>query len=193
MKLTALTARTAIVHLLPLEATHREALRSAASADAIWAHWPRDVVGDGWNATFDWQLAEQTAGRWLLHTVFTPDGKAVGQTCYLSMRPEHSGVEIGGTWYAPAAQGTMINPACKLLMLTHAFSSGAERVELKTDAANLRSRAAILKLGAQFEGIFRHHMRRPDGTWRSTAWYSILSEDWPRVQAGLTERLGHSL
>ena len=62
-------------------------------------------------------------------------------------------------------------------------------MELKTDAANARSRAAIEKLGATFEGVFRHHMRRPDGTWRDTAWYAILADAWPRVRAGLDARL----
>jgi N-acetyltransferase len=82
-----------------------------------------------------------------------------------------------------------VNPACKLLMFRHAFDCGAERVELKTDALNERSRAAILKLGAQFEGVHRRHMRRRDGTLRDTAWYSVLREEWPDVKARLEARL----
>ncbi len=117
------------------------------------------------------------------------DSVCIGQTCYLAIAPEHARVEIGGTWYAPAAQGSRVNPACKLLMLGHAFACGAERVELKTDALNARSRAAMLKMGAQFEGVHRHHMRRPDGTWRDTAWFSVLRAEWPGVKAGLEARL----
>lgn len=176
------------VRLEPLGAAHREALRAAAADPSIWLHWPRDVAGQGWDATFDWQTAEHAAGRWIIHAVFVAE-RAVGQTCYLAIRPEHAGVEIGGTWYAPDAQGGPVNPACKLLMLDHAFASGAERVELKTDARNARSRAAILKLGATFEGIHRRHMRRPDGAWRDTAWYSVLREEWPSVRARLETRL----
>ena len=100
-----------------------------------------------------------------------------------------SSAEIGATWYAPHAQGTKINPAAKYLLLGHAFACGAERVEIKTDSENMRSRAAIVKLGAVFEGVHRHHMRRADGTWRDTAWYSILKAEWPAVKTKLEQRL----
>lgn len=177
------------LRLEPFAPAHREALRGAAADPAIWRHWPRDVPGAGWDAHFDWQAGEAEARRWHIYAVIDPAGVAVGQTCFLNLRPADSGVEVGGTWYAPAAQATTINPAAKLLMLGHAFACGAERVELKTDALNARSRAAILKLGAQFEGIFRHHMRRADGSWRDTAWYSVIRAEWPRVREGLEARL----
>jgi N-acetyltransferase len=182
-------AATAHASLSPLAELDRAALAAAAADPATWAHWPRDVPGTGWDAQMDWQLAEQAAGRWLLHTVRDAGGRIVGQTCYLNIRPADRGVEIGGTWYGASARGTAVNPACKLMLLEHAFACGAERVELKTDANNARSRAAILKIGASFEGIFRRHMLRPDGTWRDTAWYSVLREDWPEVRAGLEARL----
>lgn len=173
------------VRLAPLEAAHRAPLREAAADPALWAHWPRPMAD--WDAAFDWLCAEVAAGRFIAFTVCAP--APVGQTCYLNIRPEHAGVEIGHTWYAADAQGGRVNPACKLLLMDHAFACGAERVELKTDARNARSRAAILKMGATFEGIFRRHMRRPDGAWRDTAWYSVIREDWPAVRAGLAARL----
>jgi N-acetyltransferase len=177
------------VRLEPLAEAHRDLLRAPALADpGTWTWWPRDVLGAGWDATFDWQLAEQAAGRWLLHTVFH-QGVAVGQSCYLALRPEHASVEVGGTWYGPAARGTAVNPATKLLLFAHAFACGAERIEQKTDALNARSRAAMLKMGMRFEGIHRHHMRRPDGTWRDTAWYALLREEWAPVEAALQARL----
>jgi N-acetyltransferase len=189
MKLTHETMADAHVRLEPLTAARAAALSALASANPdVFAHWPRAVTG-GYAAEVDWLLAEQAAGRWLVHVVVDTTGAIVGQTCFLALRPDHSGVEIGGTWYGPAAQGTAVNPAAKRLLLSHAFSCGAERVELKTDARNARSRAAILKLGATFEGVFRQHMRRPDGTWRDTAWFSILREEWPGVKAGLDLRL----
>jgi RimJ/RimL family protein N-acetyltransferase len=117
------------------------------------------------------------------------NGVIVGQSCYLNIRPEHSGVEIGGTWYRPESQGTLINPASKLLLFGHAFDSGAERIDQKTDAINARSRRAMEKMGAKFEGFHRHAVRRPDGTWRDNAWYSVLREEWPEVKAGLEARL----
>jgi N-acetyltransferase len=190
MQLQHQTLENPHVRLEPLTEAHRDPLRGPALADpATWRHWPRDMLGEGWDRQFDWQLAEQAAGRWLLHAVIGPDGQAVGQSCYLAIRPEHAGVEIGGTWYGPQARGTAINPAAKLLLLDHAFACGAERVELKTDSENTRSRAAMLKMGAVFEGIHRHHMKRPDGSWRDTAWFSVLRADWPAVRAGLEARL----
>jgi RimJ/RimL family protein N-acetyltransferase len=175
--------------LEPLSEAHREGLRAAAADPAIWRHWPRPVTDEGWDAHFDRQLGEHADGSWMLFAVALPAGRLVGQTCYLAFRPEHDGVEVGGTWYAPDAQGGFVNPAAKLLMLGHAFACGAERVELKTDALNARSRAAMLKMGAQFEGVFRRHMRRRDGAWRDTAWYSVIRTDWPAVRAGLEARL----
>ena len=123
------------------------------------------------------------------HAVFTPAGEIVGQSCYLNLRPKDGGVEIGGTWYAPSAQGTAINPAAKLLLLGHAFACGAERVEFKTDALNSQSRAALSKLGATFEGVFRRHMRRPDGTWRDSAYFSVIREDWPELKRRIESRI----
>ncbi|HYD87212.1 MAG TPA: GNAT family protein [Vitreimonas sp.] len=116
-------------------------------------------------------------------------GIIVGQSCYLTIRPRDAGVEIGGTWYVRAAQGTAINPAAKLALLDHAFACGIERVEFKTDALNAQSRAALTKLGATFEGVHRRHMRRPNGTWRDSAYFSIIREDWPHVRANLEARL----
>lgn len=176
------------VRLEPLADAHRQPLREQAADPALWRWWPRDVIGAGWDATFDWQREEHLAGRWLIYAVIA-GGALVGQTCYLNIRPKDCGVEVGGTWYAREAQGGRVNPACKRLMLGRAFESGAERVELKTDALNARSRAAILKMGAAFEGIHRRHMRRPDGTWRDTAWFSVIREEWPSVRARLEARL----
>ena len=187
MNLVARTLENDFVRLEPLRADHRELLRAHTADPTIWRWWPRDMAD--WDEAFDWQMDEQAAGRWILHAVIAPDGRAIGQTCYLAIAPEHARVEIGGTWYGPDAQGSLVNPACKLLMLGHAFACGAERVELKTDALNTRSRAAMLKMGAHFEGVHRHHMRRPDGTWRDTAWFSVLREEWPGVKAGLEARL----
>ncbi len=188
MELSARILSNAHVRLEPFEQRHRDGLTAAAADPAIWRHIPFPVVERGYGAWFDLLREQQAAGRWLPHAVFA-DGRIVGQSCYINPRPKDSGVEIGGTWYAPEVQGSFVNPAAKLLLLGHAFACGAERVELKTDALNTRSRAAMVKLGASFEGVFRHHMRRPDGSWRDTAWYSILREEWPGVNEKLEARL----
>jgi RimJ/RimL family protein N-acetyltransferase len=83
----------------------------------------------------------------------------------------------------------MVNPETKLLLISFAFDSGYVRVQIQADAINDRSRAAILKLGATFEGIQRKHRLRADGSWRDTAVYSILDTEWPAVETGLRARL----
>jgi RimJ/RimL family protein N-acetyltransferase len=113
----------------------------------------------------------------------------IGQSCYLTIRPRDAGVEIGGTWYVRGAQGATVNPAAKLALLDNAFAQGAERVEFKTDALNAQSRAALTKLGATLEGIHRRHMLRSNGTWRDSAYFSIVREEWPDVRAKLEARL----
>ncbi len=99
-------------------------------------------------------------------------------------------VEIGWTWYTPAAQRTGVNTEAKLLMLTHAFETWrVHGVRLKTDARNERSRQAILRLGARFDGILRGHTVAADGTVRHSAFYSILDAEWPEVKERLRSRL----
>ncbi len=191
MELSATTLRHPLVALEPFEPRHREGLIDAAHADLkIFRHMPYPVATHGYDGWFDWLCAEQAERRWAPHAVIAADGRIVGQSRYINPRPELACVEIGGTWYAPSAQGTAINPAAKLLLLGHAFASGAERVELKTDALNLQSRNAMLKLGCNFEGVMRHQIRRPDGSWRDNAWFSVIAEDWPALRARIEARLG---
>lgn len=188
MELKAVDQVVASISLAPLSPSHRAGLSEAAREGDLWRWWPRGDMSADFDTHFDWQQGEVDAGRWIIHTVFDND-RIVGQTCYLAIRPEHRGVEIGGTWYRQSAQGSRVNPACKYMLLDNAFACEAERVELKTDANNARSRAAIEKMGATFEGVFRRHMLYPDGRWRDTAWYSVIREDWPRVAGELQRRL----
>jgi RimJ/RimL family protein N-acetyltransferase len=179
------------VRLEPFSEHHRAGLRAAAEADlSIFQHMPFPIAQSGYGAWFDWLRLEQDAARWIPHAVITNDGRIVGQSCYLALRPEHAGVEIGGTWYVRDVQGTAINAAAKLALLDHAFTCGAERVEFKTDSINAQSRAALTKLGATFEGIFRRRLRRPDGTWRDDAYFSIIKPEWPDVRAKIAARVG---
>jgi RimJ/RimL family protein N-acetyltransferase len=121
--------------------------------------------------------------------VLAASGVAIGSSCYLDIRTEHLGVEIGATWYGDDYHGTFVNPECKLLLLRHAFSEGYERVQLKTDGRNLRSQAAIAKLGAKLEGVLRKHIQMPDGFIRDSVMYSIIRSEWPAVEASLRARL----
>ncbi|GIK49633.1 MAG: GNAT family N-acetyltransferase [Hyphomonadaceae bacterium] len=190
VKLAAATLSNAHVRLEPFEEHHRAGLTEAAEADpGIFRHMPFPVAREGYGAWFDWLRSEQAAGRWAPFAVRESAGRIVGQTCYLAIRPEHAGVEIGGTWYRRDAQGAAINPAAKLLLLDHAFACGCERIEFKTDALNRQSRAALTKLGAVFEGVFRRQMRRPDGTMRDNAYFSVIREEWPDLRARIEARL----
>ena len=120
----------------------------------------------------------------------THGGRAVGSTSYLDVDRTVEGLEIGWTWYRRDLWASQVNPACKLLLLGHAFETlGAARVSLKTDALNTRSRSAIKRLGATYDGTLRHHRRRPDGTVRDTAFFSLLADEWPRARDQLEQRL----
>jgi N-acetyltransferase len=202
MELSATILANAHVRLEPFAERHRQGLIAAAHDDvSIFRHMPIPVAAEGYGAWFDRLLTQQAEGLWLPHAVIAPvsrpsppsrgreEARIVGQSCYINPRPELACVEIGGTWVARAAQGTAINPAAKLLLLGHAFACGAERVELKTDALNMQSRAAMLKLGCVFEGVMRKQMRRPDGSWRDNAWFSVVREDWPALKARIEARL----
>ncbi len=96
---------------------------------------------------------------------------------------------IGWTAFDPQVWASAVNPEAKLLMLGEAFEHGFTRVKLQADSVNERSRAAIEKLGAQFEGVLRRVRLRADGTLSGTAVYSILDDEWPEVRAGLERRL----
>jgi N-acetyltransferase len=190
MKLEYRTLTNDWVSLEPLHERHKADLAEAIGdpRDTLKYSPSAPLYHDGFGALVDWQMEQGQAGRWLPYAVVV-NGRAVGQSSYINPRDYDDGVEIGGTWYAASVRGGPVNPSCKLLLMGHAFACGAERVELKTDSENAHSRAAILKLGASFEGIHRRHMRRPWGGWRDTAWYSVLRDEWPVVETKLEARL----
>ena len=117
-----------------------------------------------------------------------PDGTLAGTTRFLDVREFDRTLEIGWTMFFVNARGTWINGRAKALMLARAFDAGFVRVQLKTDARNLRSRAAIGAIGATFEGILRCYQRRADGTIRDSAMFSIVAAEWPDVRRALDAR-----
>ncbi|GAA1982578.1 GNAT family protein [Terrabacter lapilli] len=120
-----------------------------------------------------------------------PAGTVVGTSSLGDVDTAREHVHLGWTMYGSRWWGTRVNPEAKLLLLGHAFDTcGFGRVKIQTDVVNARSRAAILKLGATFEGVTRRDVRRPDGSWRDTAVHSILADEWPSVRARLLARLG---
>jgi RimJ/RimL family protein N-acetyltransferase len=116
-------------------------------------------------------------------------GRVVGTTTLGDFDLANGSTHIGWTAYAPEVWGTRVNAETKRLLLGTAFDHGFERVKLQADVLNERSRAAIQRLGATPEGVLRHTQRRADGSWRDTAVFSVLREEWPTVQANLDARL----
>jgi len=183
----------AAIVLEPLRHDHAAALAEAVADGALWNLWytsvPRpEAVG----AFIETALTAQTSGDELPFVVrLRESGRVVGSTRYLHIVEEHKRLEIGSTWIAKSVQGTVVNPASKLLLLEHAFMSlGMNRVEFLTHGQNAQSRAALLKLGAVHEGILRHHKVLPDGSLRDSVMFSILATEWPAVREGLRRRIG---
>jgi len=180
------------VRLEPLTREHVEPLVAVAQTDEISTFLPLDLKAPGvLSAKVDSLLANQTRGIEFPFAVITRhDGRVVGSTSYLDVTEEHRGTEIGWTWYSPQVWGTAVNPEAKYLLMNHAFEEwGAIRVFLKTDVRNLRSQAAIKKLGAQYEGTLRNHRILPDGSRRDSVIFSIVDHEWPGVKARLEARL----
>lgn len=117
------------------------------------------------------------------------DGTVVGATKLGDLDLHNESTHIGWTAYHPGVWGTAVNPEAKLLLLDLAFRNGFGRVKIQADANNARSRAAIEKLGARLDGVMRRDKRRADGSWRDSAVYSVIVDEWPAVQAGLEGRI----
>ncbi|MBA3866842.1 MAG: GNAT family N-acetyltransferase [Solirubrobacterales bacterium] len=180
------------VVLEPLAEVHAEELWRAAQAPEIWA-WLAHLGSsrEYFQQWLEMSLEAAAAGReGVFATRERSGGTLVGSTRYLNVRPADRVVEIGWTWLNPVVWGTGVNVEAKLLMLDYAFETlGCIRVELKTDARNERSRAAIAALPAQFEGVLRKHMTVPDVGVRDTAYFSVIDDEWPGVRANLQRRL----
>ncbi len=181
-----------IVILERLSPEHFDALLEASRPPEIWRWWTVDMSSEAaFRVWFEAALAAREDGvRAHFATLDASEGRPIGSTSFMNLRPEHAGLEIGWTWLSPPAWRTAANAEAKLMMLRHAFESlGCQRVEFRTHASNERSRAALEALPAQFEGIARDDRILHDGSRRSSAVYSILDREWPAVAASLTARV----
>jgi N-acetyltransferase len=180
------------VRLEPLRLEHAPGLANIAADEEIWRYFSSapTTLAD-MRAWIEVALTQQQIGTSLPFAIISKEtGAPVGSTRYMNIMPHDRGMEIGSTWLAPACWRTAINSECKFLLLRHAFEPlGCIRVQIKTDRRNERSRRAIERLGAQFEGILRQHMIVRDGVYRDTAMYSIIDSEWPDIKQRLAVRL----
>ena len=180
------------IRMEPLAEGHLEDLARVAFDAPVW-RWTiaRPMDDTGLRVWLAQALDNAAAGLEVpFATVHLGEGRAVGSSRYMSIAAEHRRVEIGWTWVGSAFQRTGVNQEAKFLQLRHAFETlGAERVEFKTHARNLASRAALLGVGATFEGVLRHHTIMPDGSNRDSAFYGVIAPEWPAVKAGLERKL----
>jgi RimJ/RimL family protein N-acetyltransferase len=180
------------VRLEPLAERHADDLAAISEDAEIWRYMPAALMtADQLRAWIAETLALQASGAVLpFATIEQSSGRAIGGTRYLDIRPKDRGIEIGWTWLARRAWRTAINSECKYMLLRHAFETlGCIRVQIKTDQRNQRSRRAIERIGGQFEGILRQHIALRDGTYRDSAYYSILHTEWPAVKERLAAGL----
>jgi RimJ/RimL family protein N-acetyltransferase len=179
------------VRLEPLAEEHREGLRAAADDDRVWEHMTLLARGADFDRWFDEALLHRDAGKRVPFAVrLVATGELVGGTGYIDPVPAHKRIEIGWTWYRPDQWATAVNPECKLLLLSHAFDVlGFNRVSFVTDLRNMRSQAAIAKLGATREGVMRSHAITRGDRVRDSVLFAIVAADWPRVKEGLLARL----
>jgi RimJ/RimL family protein N-acetyltransferase len=184
--------RGRVVTVEPLSLDHEEALFAAGRPEEIWEWWPFNPARDraAFRAWMVEALAAVADGREMRFAILDSTGEPIGATSYCELRPEQRAVEIGWTWLTPRAWDSGANAETKLLLLRHAFGVlGCHRVEFHTDALNARSRAALAALPAHLDGVLRDFKLMPDGRWRSNAVYSILADEWPRIEETLTARI----
>jgi len=191
---TALTGQ--LVDLLPLEEAHFDELYLAASDKRIWEFYTHDwSVQRTFLKVYQATLSQREEGKVYPFVIYHRQSqRIIGSTQFLDIARYDRRLEIGGTWMMPEYWATAVNFDCKLALLTFCFEVlETQRVQLKTQHDNMRSRKAIEKIGGVFEGVIRQHMLKQDGTFRSSAMYSIVKDEWERVKPELTSKLNSKM
>jgi len=186
MPLEPVTLTGTRVELVPMTQAHLDELAALGTEDSIWEHYNVPYnTREAMSLYIDQCAAEQARGVSMPFVIIDlASGKLVGGTRFLNVDCANYRLEIGSSWLHPQWQRTGFNTEAKYLLLTHAFETlKALRVELKTDAWNAKSRAAMERIGAQYEGTFRYHMIRHDGRIRHSAYYAFVRPDWPATKA----------
>ncbi|HET6450547.1 MAG TPA: GNAT family protein [Spirochaetia bacterium] len=179
------------VRLEPLQASHLEALCAVGLDPEVMRLMPhpvttRDQMADYINAAISARAAGTAIPFVTVHQSADGGQPVVGSTRFMSIDAANRHLEIGSTWIGVPWQRTAVNTEAKYLMLRHAFETfGCLRVEFKTDSLNVRSRQALLRIGAREEGTFRSHVITSEGRIRHSVYFSITFEDWPDVRRRL--------
>lgn len=178
------------VRLEPFSAELRDELEAALDVDPeSWALQYVTAQGAAFAAWWAATLGEVEARRRIAFAVRTADGALVGMSSFIGPSASNRSVEIGSTFYRPEVRGGAVNPETKLLMMGHAFGRGAARVQFTVDSRNLRSQAAVAKLGAVREGVLRRHLVTWTGHHRDSVVFSVVDGEWPAVRQGIERRL----
>jgi N-acetyltransferase len=188
MMITPVVLEGRHVRLEPLAKEHLSELARVGLDEELWRWIPVPVrTAEELAEYIETALEEQKRGASLPFALIEKaTGRAIGSTRYGNIDRTHHRVEIGWTWVAREWQRSAVNTEAKYLLLRHAFETlGCIRVELKTDSLNEKSHAAILRIGAKEEGIFRNHMITASGRIRHTVYFSIVDSEWPAVKSRL--------
>ncbi len=192
MNLSPVVLKGAHVRLEPLCESHHAGLSAVGLNPELWKLNISQVLdAEQMMRYIRTALSDQEKGTALpFATIEKATGTIVGSTRYMNIDAAHKRVEIGSTWIAPPWQRTAVNTEAKYLMMRHAFETlGCNRVELKTDMLNTKSRNAILRIGAKQEGILRSHMVTWSGRLRDTVYFSVIAPEWPEVKANLDAKM----
>ncbi|RYG25339.1 MAG: N-acetyltransferase [Chitinophagaceae bacterium] len=171
--------------LEPLTNAHLGLLWPIAVQKEIWEFTTAKIATEQeFELYFNQALSEQEQSLSIPFAIYDKKfERYAGSTRYGNISIPHKRLEVGWTWYEPALQRTGLNRSCKFLLLKHAFEvCNMNRVELKTSLTNLKSQAAIGKIGATKEGILRNHIINDDGTLRHSVIFSIIKEEWPEIR-----------
>jgi RimJ/RimL family protein N-acetyltransferase len=180
------------IFLEPLQTRHESALLAAAADGELW-NLTFTVVPDADSMAryIDRAIAGRVAGTVMPFAIVRrDDNRVVGSTRFWKIDRINRKLEIGHTWLAESMQRSGVNTEAKYLLLHHAFAvMNCVRVQFTTDELNQKSRTAILRIGAQQEGIVRHERIMPDGRKRNSVRFSIIDSEWPEVRAGLEQKM----
>jgi RimJ/RimL family protein N-acetyltransferase len=178
------------IRLEPFRHELKEEVRAAIDCDPeAWDIMPINPMGAGFESYWAIACGAPTDERMSYAIRRRSDWRVVGMSSYYTALAGQGGMEIGTTFLHPDVRGGVVNSESKMLMLEHAFNSGAVRVQFRVDTRNLRSQAAVAKLGAVREGVLRRDRLTWTGYVRDTVFFSILDEEWPAVREQLKTRL----